>query len=79
VVRAGLAGCSVLMDDAVGGGMGMCSTVSLELLAEVDTEIGGGFFFLLGTSDPEDSKLELLLPPSPCALGFGSRSRRTYF
>jgi len=66
VLRTGLLGC----DDAVGGeGIGICSIVSLELLAEVDTEIGGGFRFLLGTSDPEDSRLELLLPVSLGALG----------
>jgi hypothetical protein len=70
-VSTGLLGCSVLIDDAVGGveGTGTCSIVSLELLADVDTEIGGGFRFLLGTSDPEDSKLELLLPVSLGALG----------
>jgi hypothetical protein len=70
-VCTGLLGCSVLIDDAVGGveGTGTCSIVSLELLADVDIEIGGGFRFLLGTSDPEDSKLELLLPVSLCAFG----------
>ena len=70
VVKNGLIGCSVF-EDAVGGveGMGSCSTVSLELLAEVDIDKGGGFLFLLGSSEPEDSTLELLLPPSPCALG----------
>ena len=43
--------------------------VSLELFAEVETEIGGGFRFLPVTSDPEDSKEELLRPISPCAAG----------
>jgi hypothetical protein len=70
VVKNGLIGCSGF-EDAVGGveETGSCSTtVSLELLAEVDIDIGGGFLFLLGTSEPEDSKLELLLPPAPCTL-----------
>ena len=70
-MRIGLLGCSILIDAVIGGveGIRTCSTVSLELLAEVDTEMGGGIRFLLGTSDPEDPRLELLLPPSLCALG----------
>lgn len=73
VERTGLVGCSVLVEDAVGRveRIGRCSIVSLDGLPEVEIEIGGGSFrFLLpATSEPEDSKLELLLPSSPCAVG----------
>jgi hypothetical protein len=73
VVRTGRVVCSVLVDDAVGGveGIGRCSIVSLDDRPEVDTEMGGGGFRFFLTSELEDSRLELLLPPSPRAFGRG--------
>jgi hypothetical protein len=69
VLSAGLAGCSrISVVRAKEGerkfkGIGICSIVSLEVLAELDTEIGGGFRFLLVTDseEPDDSAEGLLL------------------
>lgn len=74
VVSTGLADCSLISicDDAAGGvaGIGTCSIVSLELLPDGKTDIGGGFRFLLGvvSDDVDDSKEGLLLPSRYCAL-----------
>ena len=59
VLSAGLAGCSrisVVRAKEGGGrseGIGICSIVSLELLAELETEIGGGFRFRRITDSAE--------------------------
>jgi hypothetical protein len=68
VLSAGLAGSRISVVRAKEGGgrfegIGIRSIVSLELLAELETEIGGGFRFRLITDseEPEDSAEGLLL------------------
>jgi hypothetical protein len=73
VVRAGRDISLISVFDAVGGlaGIGICSTISLELLPEEDTEIGGGFCFLLSTvsDESDDSSETLLVLLGGCARG----------
>ena len=69
-VRTGLPGRPFLPAAAEGEAedIGICSRVSLELIAEGDSEIGGSFCFLLTTvpddSDDSDDSDDGLLPLS---------------
>lgn len=67
VASTGFDICSLISiwDDAVGGveGIDICSIVSLEFLPDGNTDIGGGFRFLIGVAsdDVSESKEGLLL------------------